>query len=143
MLRNKGIQIQVCRDPNAKYAIVERSDRTIRDKLYKYMTYKNTYKYIDVLPRFFRGYNEAVHSATVMAPSKVTDSDILAIWNRMRSKHSAISRASVTFSVGQHVRISKQKLKFAKGGEQNYTTELFKVKACAGIQAPSTNYRIC
>jgi transposase InsO family protein len=31
----EGIQIQVCRDPNVKYAIVERSHRKIRDKLYK------------------------------------------------------------------------------------------------------------
>jgi len=26
------------------------------------------------------------------------------------------------------VRISKEKMKFAKGGEQNYTTEIFKVR---------------
>ena len=91
------------------------------------MTFKNTYKYINVLPHFVRGYNDAVQSATGMAPSKVTDSDILAIWKRMRSKHNAIRRAAVRFSVGQHVRISKEKLKFAKGGEQNYTTEVIRI----------------
>ena len=63
MLRKEGIQFQVCRDPNVKCAIVERSHRTIREKLFKYMTYKNTYRYIDVLPRFVRGYNDTVHSA--------------------------------------------------------------------------------
>ena len=127
MLEKEGIQFQICRDPNVKCAIVERSHRTIRDKLYKYMTYRNTYRYIDVLPKFVRGYNDTVHSTTGMAPSKVTDSDILAIWNKMRSKHSSIRRTAVRFSVGQHVRISKEKLKFAKGGEQNYTTEIFRI----------------
>ena len=34
---------------------------------------------------------------------------------------------AVRFNVGQHVRISKEKLKFAKGGEQNYTTEIFRI----------------
>jgi hypothetical protein len=29
--------------------------------------------------------------------------------------------------VGQHVRISKEKMKFAKGSEQNYSTEIFRV----------------
>ena len=53
--------------------------------LYKYMTYRNTYRHIDILPQFVRGYNDTVHSATSMAPSKVTESDVLAIWNRMRS----------------------------------------------------------
>jgi hypothetical protein len=50
-----------------KCAIVERSHRTIRDKLYKDMIYKNTYRYIDVLPKFIRGYNDTVHRATAMS----------------------------------------------------------------------------
>jgi hypothetical protein len=29
---------------------------------------------------------------------------------------------------GQHVSISKEKMKFAKGGERNYTTEIFKIR---------------
>ena len=40
VLKKEGIQIQVCRDPNVKCAIVEGRHRTICDKLYKYMTYK-------------------------------------------------------------------------------------------------------
>jgi hypothetical protein len=44
----------------------------------------------------------------------------------MRAKHTSIRSAPVKFKVGQHVRISKEKLKFAKGGEQNYTTEIFR-----------------
>ena len=35
--------------------------------------------------------------------------------------------AQPKFCVGQHVRISKEKMKFAKGGEQNYTTEVFRI----------------
>ena len=45
----------------------------------------------------------------------------------MRSKHSSIRRAAARFRVGQHVRISKEKFKFAKGGEQNYTNEIFRI----------------
>ena len=127
LLRKEGIQFQFCRELNVKCAIVERSHRTIRDKLYKYMSYKNTYRYIDVLRLFVRGYNDTFHSATGMAPSKVTEADILAIWNKMRTRHSAIRSAIVLHSVGQHVRISKEKLKFTKGGEQKYTTEIFRL----------------
>jgi hypothetical protein len=101
----EGIQFNVCRDPNVRCAIVERSYRTIPDKLYKYMTYKNTYRYIDVLPKFVRSY-DTVHSATGIPPSKVTNLDILAIRNKMRSRHSSIRRAPVRSRVGQHVRIS-------------------------------------
>ena len=127
LLRKEGIQFQVCQDPNVNCAIVERSHRTIREKIYRYMTYKNTYRYVDALPRFVRGYNDSGHSATSMAPIKVTDSDILAMWNILRSRHSAIRRSVVRYSVGQHVRISKENLKFAEGCEQNYMTEIFRI----------------
>ena len=40
---------------------------------------------------------------------------------------SSIRRTSVRFREGQHVRISKEKLNFAKGGEQNSTTEIFRI----------------
>ena len=54
MLRDEGIQFQVCRKPDVKCAIVERAHRTIRDRLYKYFTYKNTFRYIELLPKFVR-----------------------------------------------------------------------------------------
>jgi len=73
MLKREGIQFQVCRNPDVKCSVFERAHRTIRDRLYKYFTYKNTYMYIDVLPKFVKAYNDTVHSATGMAPSRVTD----------------------------------------------------------------------
>jgi len=93
-------------NPDVKCAVVERAQRTIRDRLYKYLTYKNTLRYIDVLPKFAQAYNDTVHSTTGMAPSRVTDSDVLAIWKRMNSRRRHIRVAKVIFSVGQHVRIS-------------------------------------
>jgi hypothetical protein len=122
MLKKEGIQFQVCRDPNVKCSVVELSHRTIRYILYKYKTYRNTYRFIDVLPKFVKGYNDTIHSATCMAPSKVTDSDILKIWRKMRAKQTSVRRTPVKLKVGHHVRISKEKLKFPKG--VNKTTQL-------------------
>ena len=47
-------------------AVVERVNRTLRDKLHRYFTYKNTYHYLDVLPKFIKGYNASVRSSTGM-----------------------------------------------------------------------------
>jgi hypothetical protein len=45
--------------------------------------------------------------------------------------------AKPKFSVGQHVRISKENMKFANGLEQNYSTEIFKiVKVIRRIPTP-------
>ena len=54
MLRYEGIQFEVCRNPDVICAVVEHAQRTIPDTLYKYFTYKNTFSYIDVLPKFVR-----------------------------------------------------------------------------------------
>jgi hypothetical protein len=67
-----------------------------------------------------------------MEQSKVTDFDILKIWNKMRARHSYIRLAPVKFKIG-HVRISKEKLKFGKGSEQNYTTEIFNIQNVVSI----------
>jgi len=34
---------------------------------------------MDVLPKIFKAYNDTIHSTTGMAPSRVTDADVLAI----------------------------------------------------------------
>ena len=66
------------------------------------------------MPKFVRAYNDIVLFATGMAQPKVTESDILAIWNRMNVKRRSVRAARAKFRVGQHVRISKEKMKFCK-----------------------------
>jgi len=50
MLRDEGIQFQVCRNL-VKCEVVARAHRTIRDRLYKFFTFNNSYRYIDILPK--------------------------------------------------------------------------------------------
>jgi hypothetical protein len=45
----------------------------------------------------------------------------------MRVGQNAVKVSVAKFRVGQPVRISKGKLKFAKDGEQNYTNEISKI----------------
>ena len=124
LLKREGINFKVCRNPDVKCAVVERVNRTLRDKLHRYFTYKNTYYYLDILPRFVKGYNASVHTTTGMAPADVRDTDVLTIWNKMQGKAARTrSLNKPNFRVRQHVRISKEKMKFAKGGEQNYTRD--------------------
>ena len=54
---------------------------------------------------------------------------------------SAAKRATAKFRAGQHVRTSKEKLKFSKSGEQNYTTEIFKIHKVVH-RSPSTVYEL-
>jgi hypothetical protein len=80
MLRREGIEHRTCKNSDVKFAVVEMVHRNIRDKLYKYFSYKNTYRYVDVLEKFVDAYNHSFHSTTGMAPAKIGVSDILRIW---------------------------------------------------------------
>jgi len=108
MLKHEGIQFQVCKNPDEKCLIVERDHRSIRERLYKYLTCKNNCRYIDILPKFVKVYNDTVHSFKSMAPSRVTDSDILTIWNRMNGNRLCFRAVRTKLCAGKHVRISKE-----------------------------------
>jgi len=45
----------------------------------------------------------------------------------MEGRKHSVRVARAKFRAGQHVRISKKKMKFAKGAEQNFSTEIFRI----------------
>jgi hypothetical protein len=59
-----------------------------------------------------KGYNNTVHNATGMAPARIADKSILAIWQRLHKKESRVRSVEAKYRVGQLVRISKEKAKF-------------------------------
>ena len=78
-----------------------------------------------------------------MAPAAVTDSHLLEIWAGMNDKLPRVHVGIVNFSVDQYVRISKEKMKFAKGSEQSYNDEICKIiKVIRKTPAPCTSRRI-
>jgi len=110
-----------------KCAVVERAHRTLRNKFYRYFIYKKTYRFVNVLQQFVKAHNNTVHTAHGMALAAVTDKRVLEILSRMNDRRSRVRVGKVKFNVRQHVRISKEKIKFAKGSEQNYAEEIFRI----------------
>ena len=81
-----------------------------------------------MLQLFVKAYNNTIQTALEMVPAVVTDKHLLEIWTRMNEKRSRVRVGRVKFKVGQHVRISKEKMNFEKGSEHNYTEEIFRMK---------------
>jgi len=63
-----------------KAALVERFIRTLTEKIYKYFTAENTYRYINVLDDLVYSYNHSPHSTIKLAPSDVSDTNVNQIW---------------------------------------------------------------
>jgi transposase InsO family protein len=127
LLKDKNIEHHVCKDPVIKCSMIERFNRTIKSKLYKYFTHASSYRYIDVLTRFVKSYNHSVHSTTGMAPFNINARNILSVWKRVKNKQGRIPTQAARYKQGQTVRIAKEKFKFAKGFEQNFSREIFKI----------------
>ena len=109
-----------------KSSIVERWNRTMKEKMFKYFSANSTRKYIDVLQEMVRNYNETVHSSTKMTPmeaSKKENED--RVWINLYSFPKPSHEPA--FSVGDKVRITKKKKTFEKGYTPRWTEEIFEI----------------
>jgi len=95
--------------------------------MFKYFTKNNTYIYLDVIDKLLTGYNISIHSTIRMPPSKFNTSHIYSVLQRMNSLWAKIPQGSVKFKMGVLVRITKEKVKFAQGYEQTFSTEIFRI----------------
>ena len=112
-----------------KSSIVERWIRTMKEKMWKYFTDNNTYKYIDVLPDLVEDYNNTVHSSTKLTPIEASKKkNELTVWRNLYPDRYKTSRLNPKFSVGDEVRITKKKKVFEKGYTTRWTEEIFTIK---------------
>jgi transposase InsO family protein len=125
-LRRLEIRFFTANNPDIKASIVERFNRTLKTKMWKYFTHKKTTRYVDVLPDLVSSYNRSVHSSTGMAPIDVTDANTVEVYKSLYGS-APPRKIAYAFRVGDHVRIRKEKRTFEKGYEENYTREVFVV----------------
>ena len=104
-----------------KSVVAERFIRTLKGKIYKYMTSISKNVYIDKLDDIVDEYNNTYHTAIKMKPIDVKD-------NTYINASKEINNKDPKFKVGDHVRISKYKNIFTKGYMPNWSEEVFVIK---------------
>ena len=127
LLRQHDIELFSVMSPK-KCALVERWNRTIKTKLWKYFTNKNTYKWVAVLPKFVDSYNRSVHRVIKMRPIDVNEENAMLVWERLYGKDERHKKRLKSVKEGDTVRISKAKGQFEKGYLPNWSQEEFFVK---------------
>ena len=103
-----------------KSVVAERFIRTLKNKIYKYMTSISKNVYIDKLDDTVKKYNNTYHTSIKMKPVDVKDNTYIDFKKESNDKNPK-------FKVGDHVRISKYKNIFAKGYMPNWSEEIFVV----------------
>ena len=101
-----------------KAAVAERFDRTLKEMMYKYMTARNTSKYLDALPDLVHRYNTCLHSSIKMAPADVTPDNASIIWRRLYKPTQPLH--PYKFQRGDFVRTSKHLKKKGAFGPKSY-----------------------
>jgi len=113
-----------------KAAVVERFNRTLKAKMWRYFTRTGRHRWVDVLPELMQAYNASIHRSIGMAPNNVTENVEHRLWTVQEQKGPqkvTLREAKTRFQVGDDVRLSEAKQVFAKGYLPNWTEEIFTV----------------
>lgn len=135
LLKDRYIKFYLAKNENIKCAVVERFQRTLMSKIQKYFTSFGTHKYVDVLDNIMHAYNNTYHRTIRMTPQDARSTDTKTIFRNlygfdsMRDYLKHLAKQKEKQSIGESVRIPAHKNKFTKGYSQNFTDEIYNVKA--------------
>lgn len=143
LLKKKNILFRVARNPDIKAAVVERFNRTLKERMWRYFTYSRQKRYINVLQKIVSAYNNAQHSGIKMTPVSVTfDTAAQARFNLMNRNKEPDRLRPPKYNIGDIVRISSAKAAFTKGYESGWSNELFKIQRVSQTRWPVV-YILC
>ena len=118
-LKDNDIEMYLIHN-EGKSVVAERFIRTLKTKIYKYMTSVSKNVYIDKLDDIVNEYNKTHHRKIKMKPVDFKDNTYINFKKKVNDKDPKCK-------VGDHVRISKQKNIFAKRYMPNWSEEIFVV----------------
>ena len=119
-LKDNGIEMYSIHN-EGKSVVAERFIRTLKTKIYKYMTSVSKNVYIDKLDDIVNEYNKTHHRKIKMKPVDFKDNTYINFKKKVNDKDPKCK-------VGDHVRISKYKNIFIKGYLPNRSEEVFVIK---------------
>jgi len=122
-------------NPDTKASVAERAIRTIKSRLYRYMTHKGTKKYTDILQDVVNGYNNSKHRSIGMAPAEVNDRNENIVRNRLYKPPKALKKHK--YYKGDTVRIAKERGPFHKGYLPQWSEEIFTVTSALPRDPPA------
>ncbi len=116
----------------------ERLLKTLKNKIARYMSKKQSHRWVDILPAITKSYNETYHRSINKSPAKVSKKDEIALWRLQHEPKPLIKKQKTSnpksrykplykFKLGDTVRISHLRRAFQREYDQRWTDETFKV----------------
>ena len=119
-----------------KASVVERVQRTLRNRLGKIWEKNGNHRWIDVLADITESYNNSTHRSIGMKPNDVGPQHHQLIYDRLypltppekrRKDHALTKRRLKQLKIGDHVRLLEYRTKFRKESDLAWTNEVFTI----------------
>jgi L-rhamnose mutarotase len=124
LFKKNGVRHYSSLNDEIKAALVERFNRTLKSRLFRYMTRSHTKRWIDVIDDVVHSCNRSHRRSIGTAPIDVTSKNEDEITRRQYPPKPPFK---YRYDVGDRVRIVKYKHVFQKGYLPNWTEEIFTI----------------
>jgi len=111
----------------ANYA--ERLIRTLKMKMNRYFTKKQTHRWVDILNDITDSYNHTYHRTIKRTPISVNHENESEVWKTQYHVSPPKPDGAFKFKLGSYVRISHIRHTFQREYDERYTGEMFKVQS--------------
>lgn len=111
---------------STKCCLNERVNRTLGQRIARYLTHANSKRFVHKLKDFEKQYNSSYHRTIGCRPDEVTEENAPDIWFNIYGKRlENMKKRHPVFNVGDRVLIPVKKGLFAKGYERNFGEKVY------------------
>ena len=135
IMKDFNVTLYFSQNSDIKCSVVERFNRTLKSKMFKYFSSRGTRRYIEILPSLLESYNNSYHRTIRMAPNDVSSENVDRVfWNThgSQSEREMIlnldENIGIKFRVGDTVRIKYTLTPMDKSYYPNWQDPIFKIK---------------
>lgn len=127
-----GVKHFTSKNDDIKCAIVERFNRTLKGKMFKYFTYSGKHRYIDELKNLVDSYNNSIHRSIKMKPIDVNSQNEKKAFKNLygvETYRDAIRERNVKpkHIEGDKIRLKYKNDPFYKGFYPNWTDHIYTI----------------
>ena len=110
-----------------KASLAELYNKILKARIYRYLTFKKTKRYIDQLQLFVRGLNSRYLDSIGCAPDQVTVEKQPEIFKRKYEGAIGFQHRTDGLPVGAYVRVKLTRLTFGKSFTKQFSDEIFRI----------------
>lgn len=120
-----------------KAAMIERFNRTLKEKMFRYFSFSKKTRYIDVLPKLVENYNKSYHRIIKIDPASVNLSNEKQIYKTQYKDLDDEYVVKFKFKIGDYVREIVDKKVFEKGYTPGWSKYIYVITNRLPTQPPT------